>query len=67
MYSRSMKGSLMALISTFLLRKAFLKTCITKSAHLGDKEIIFVLVWEGEYNTTDTAKSVDSDVDGHRK
>jgi hypothetical protein len=59
-----MKGSLIALISTFLLLKAFLKTCITKSAHLGDKEMIFVESGR-EYNTTDTAKSVDSDVDGH--
>jgi len=43
MYSRSMKGSLMALISTFLLRKAFLKTCITQSAQSWEiKEILFV-------------------------
>lgn len=33
----------MALISTFLLRKAFLKTCITQSAQSWEiKEILFV-------------------------
>ena len=62
MYSRSMKGSLMALISTLLLRKAFLNTYHNISVK--DKEIN--KKWLGKsYNTTDTAKSVDSDVDCH--
>lgn len=35
------------------------------STNLGDKGNLFVEAWEGQDNTTDTAKSVDSDVDGH--
>jgi hypothetical protein len=54
-----MKGSLIALIWTSLYRRAFLNTC---------HEISFVgtKIKDGKrYNTTDTAKSVDSDVDAH--
>lgn len=49
----------MALITTLLLRKAFLNTYQEISVK-DNKKIL-----GKSYNTTDTAKSVDSDVDCH--
>jgi len=60
MYSRSMKGSLMALMATFLLSKAFRNTYQAKSECQTGGEI------SGKtYNAPDTAESVDSDIDDH--
>jgi hypothetical protein len=57
-----MNGSLIALMTTFLLRKAFLKTYQKKNQHTRTNRKDKAL---GKYNAADTTKAVDSDVDAH--